>query len=162
MSCFTINIAQMVENPVWGFILWLARTSSYLLSLRNNRLKFIKTAGKLPIIVEEFYRIFPNLIKENWRMSTCNQLDLQTLGSQPVMPKNSPNHSFHLPTFLDHIKPRDTWNQSHRPWVNEFGHNIWWGRSPLEFEENFLLMIGICSTKHVVIVLLPSTVYIVH
>ena len=25
-------------------------------------------------------------------MSTCNRLDLQTLGSQPVMPKNLPNH----------------------------------------------------------------------
>ena len=25
-------------------------------------------------------------------MSTCNWLDLQTLGSQPVMPKNLPNH----------------------------------------------------------------------
>ena len=25
-------------------------------------------------------------------MSTCNRLDLQTLGSQPIMPKNLPNH----------------------------------------------------------------------
>ena len=25
-------------------------------------------------------------------MSTCNQLDLQTLGSQPVMSKNLPDH----------------------------------------------------------------------
>ena len=25
-------------------------------------------------------------------MSTCNRLDLQTLGSQPVMPTNLPNH----------------------------------------------------------------------
>ena len=25
-------------------------------------------------------------------MSTCNRLDLQTLGSQPVMPKNLPEH----------------------------------------------------------------------
>ena len=25
-------------------------------------------------------------------MSTCNQLDLQTLESQPIMPKNLPNH----------------------------------------------------------------------
>ena len=25
-------------------------------------------------------------------MSTCNRLDLQALGSQPVMPKNLPNH----------------------------------------------------------------------
>ena len=25
-------------------------------------------------------------------VSTCNRLDLQTLGSQPVMPKNLPEH----------------------------------------------------------------------
>ena len=25
-------------------------------------------------------------------MSTCNQLDLQTLGSQPIMSKNHPDH----------------------------------------------------------------------
>ena len=37
------------------------------------------------------YRIYPNLIKEDRRMSTCNQLDLQTLGSQLIiMPKKSP------------------------------------------------------------------------
>ena len=36
------------------------------------------------------YRIYPNLVKENRRMSTCNQLDFQTLGCQPVMPKISP------------------------------------------------------------------------
>ena len=39
-----------------------------------------------------FYRINPDLIKENWRMSTYNRLDLQALGSQPVMPKNLPGH----------------------------------------------------------------------
>jgi hypothetical protein len=39
------------------------------LNLRNNRLKF-ETARKLPIILEELYRIYPNLIKENRRIST--------------------------------------------------------------------------------------------
>jgi hypothetical protein len=38
------------------------------------------------------YRIYFNLIKENRRMSTCNRLDLQTLGSQPIMPKNLLDH----------------------------------------------------------------------
>jgi hypothetical protein len=38
------------------------------------------------------YRIYPNLRKENRRMSTCNWLDLQTLGSQPIIPKNLPDH----------------------------------------------------------------------
>ena len=36
------------------------------------------------------YRIYPNSIMR--RMWTCNRLDLQPLGSQPVMPKNLPNH----------------------------------------------------------------------
>jgi hypothetical protein len=53
------------------------------LSLRNSQLKF-KTAGKLPIIFEESMEYISNLIKEKWRMSTYNQLDLQTLGSQQV------------------------------------------------------------------------------
>jgi hypothetical protein len=38
------------------------------------------------------YRIYPNSIKKNRRMSTCHQLDLQTLGSQPIMFKNLANH----------------------------------------------------------------------
>ena len=42
------------------------------------------------------YRIYHNLIKGNWRMSTCRRLDLQTLGSQLVMPKNLPDH------WIDH------------------------------------------------------------
>ena len=32
-------------------------------------------------------------------MSTCNRLDLQTLGSHPVMPKNLPNHCPRPPDF---------------------------------------------------------------
>ena len=38
------------------------------------------------------YRTYPNFIKENRRMSTCNRLNLKTVGSQPIMPKNLPNH----------------------------------------------------------------------
>ena len=38
------------------------------------------------------YKIYPNSMKQNRRMSTCNWLDLQILGSQPVMPKNLPDH----------------------------------------------------------------------
>jgi hypothetical protein len=56
----------------------------------------------LPVEVQDYkkltdhlrgiYKIYLNLIKENRRMSTCNLLDLQTLGYQPIMPKNLPNH----------------------------------------------------------------------
>ena len=62
------------------------------LTLRNNRLKFIKTAGELPIIVDEFIEYTPILKKENGKMSTCYWLDLESLGSQPIMPKNLPDH----------------------------------------------------------------------
>ena len=41
------------------------------------------------------YRIYPNLIKKNRRLSTYNRLDLQTLGSQPVLPKNLPITGLH-------------------------------------------------------------------
>ena len=39
-------------------------------------------------------RIYPNLIKENRGISsTCNPLDLHTIGSQlGIMPKNLPDH----------------------------------------------------------------------
>ena len=67
------------------------------LSLRNNWLKF-KTAGKLPTTLEDFVVMYPNLIQENRRMSICNRLDLQTLGSRPVMmPKKLPDHWFASP-----------------------------------------------------------------
>ena len=43
----------------------------------------------LPIILEELIEYTSNFLQENRRMSTCNhRLDLQTLGSQPIMPKN--------------------------------------------------------------------------
>ena len=44
--------------------------------------------------VKGIYRIYPNSIKENRRMSICNRLDLQTGGSQPVVPKNLHGHWF--------------------------------------------------------------------
>ena len=82
-----IRTLQEIEESWPGAMIGKNRLRS-----RNTRLKF-KTAGKLPIIVEEFIEyIYPNLIKENRRMSTCNRLGLGTLGSQPIMPKNLPDH----------------------------------------------------------------------
>jgi hypothetical protein len=40
----------------------------------------------------EIYGIYLKLIYKNQRMSACNLLDLQILGSQPIMPKNLPRH----------------------------------------------------------------------
>ena len=57
-----------------------------------NRLNF-QECRKITDNFRGIYRIYPNLIKETRRKSTCNRLDLQTLGSQPVvMPKNLPDH----------------------------------------------------------------------
>ena len=55
-------------------------------SLRTNRLTFIKTSGGiLPIILEESIEEYTsNEWKPNRKMSTCNRLDLQTLGSQTL------------------------------------------------------------------------------
>ena len=47
---------------------WSGRTGSYLhihwLTLRNKRLKFIKTAGKSPIVLEELIGIHPKFNKK--------------------------------------------------------------------------------------------------
>ena len=54
----------------------------------------VQDCGKITDHFRGIYRIYyPNLTKGNRRLSTCNRLDLQTLGSQPVMmPKNLPDH----------------------------------------------------------------------
>ena len=71
------------------------------LSLRNNRFKLkFKTAGKFIDHLRGIYGIYFTLIKEKRRMSTCNWLDLQTLESQPGMPKN----------LLDHWLVHIVWN----------------------------------------------------
>ena len=81
------------------------------LSLKDNQLKF-KTSRELPITLEESIEEYTsNSYRKNRRMSTtCNRLDLQTLGSQvlnrllcakifPVTgpdtaPKKEASHSF--------------------------------------------------------------------
>ena len=45
------------------------------LGLKLNRLRF-KTSGKLPIILEEDCRIYPQTIKKCQKTTTCNRLDL--------------------------------------------------------------------------------------
>jgi hypothetical protein len=55
-----------------------------------------------PIQVQDFRRIFDQfrgihelylkLMKNNWKMSTCNWLDLETLGFWLIMSENLPIH----------------------------------------------------------------------
>ena len=42
------------------------------LGMRINRLKFTKTPGNSPVVLEESIEYTPNSMKENWKMSTCN------------------------------------------------------------------------------------------
>ena len=61
-------------------------------SLRNNQLKF-KTSGELPIISEEFREYTSNYDKEKLEdVNMSPRLDLETLGSRPVMHKNLQGH----------------------------------------------------------------------
>ena len=42
-------------------------------------------------------------MKENRTMPTCNRLDLQTLGSQPIMPKNISDHMTHITHRVNNV-----------------------------------------------------------
>ena len=53
------------------------------------------------------YGIYPKLIKENQRMSTCDRLDLQTIGSQPIMPAQKSPQSLFGEVFGHKIIGRD-------------------------------------------------------
>jgi hypothetical protein len=76
----------------------LARPNHLYAMIRENR-QFVtnepvevRDCRKVTDHFREIDRIYSNLIMENRRMPTCNRLDLQTLGSQPIMPKNLPDH----------------------------------------------------------------------
>ena len=59
--------------------------------LVTNELVEVQDWRKISDHFRGIYRIYPNPIKENRRMSTCNRLHLQTLGSQLVMLENLPD-----------------------------------------------------------------------
>ena len=48
-------------------------------------------------------------------MWTCNRLDLQTLGSEPVMPKNLPDH-------WSDVRSLEIFHQEHKDLVAEFSN----------------------------------------
>jgi hypothetical protein len=75
------------------------------LSLKNNRLMFIETSWKSPIILEESMRIYLKLIKKTRKnITTCDWLDLKTLDSWPIMPENPPDTGLknHTKTWVPH------------------------------------------------------------
>ena len=63
---------------------WSGRTSNWL---QMNGLSLRQDCRKITDHFRGIYRIYPYLMKENRRTSTFKRLNLQTLGSQPTMPK---------------------------------------------------------------------------
>ena len=61
------------------------------LSLRDNWLK-LKDFRKITDHFRGIHRIYPRLIKKNWKITMRHWLDLETLGSWPIIPKNLPGH----------------------------------------------------------------------
>ena len=70
-----------------------------LVEFENTWLKF-KTIGKFTDHFRGIQGKNFKLVKENQKMSTCNRLDLETLGSRPIMPKNLPGHWCCYPAVL--------------------------------------------------------------
>ena len=67
---------------------WSGRTGKLVtdeLVERKKPVEVHQDCRKIPDHFRSIYRIYPNVIKENRRTSTCNRLDLQTPGSQPVI-----------------------------------------------------------------------------
>ena len=85
------------SHPYWR-CMSARRPSQASPRIRENRqfvtdeLVEVQDCRKITDHIRGISRINPNLIKESRRMSTCNRSDLQTLGSQLIMPKNNPDH----------------------------------------------------------------------
>ena len=86
------------------------------------------------------YEIYLKLVKKYQTITTCNQLDLETLGFWPMMAKHLPGHSpreLAFARFLWKTLVRTLWSPSGQRWtftyssqlktVTEeiFGHNNW-------------------------------------
>ena len=72
----------------------------------------------------EFCRLHPNLIKKNRKLSTWNWFDLETLGSQPIMPKNLPKQCFWIQIFHTFSKFL-VWKRVQPKWTNTATSFIW-------------------------------------
>ena len=58
--------------------------------LEKEPVEVVQDCRKITNPFRRIYGIYPNLIVENRRISKCNRLDLQTLASQPIVPKIPP------------------------------------------------------------------------
>ena len=83
-TCNQLDLPTLGSQPVMPKNRLLGKNR---LSLKNNQLKF-ETSGELPIILEDSIEYTSNEWKQNRKMSTCDRLGLESLGSWPIMPKN--------------------------------------------------------------------------
>ena len=67
------------------------------LSLKNNWLEF-KSSRKLPIVLEEIYRMNLKLAKKYWNITTYNRLNLGTIGY--ILTDHAPNSPQSLPIYF--------------------------------------------------------------
>ena len=97
-------------------------------------------------------------------MSSCNRLDLQTLGSQPIMSKHLPDHcvsvyTTHCLPFLKYLSVARTRLTIHRSVLDKFcssalpsdastaGSHVWLYRQPIR---NLLLVSVIFEKNHLI------------
>jgi hypothetical protein len=97
-TCNRLDLQTLGSKPI--MLKNLPDHCSHLMIGKNRQLVIdepveVQHYKKITDHFRGIYRIYPNVIKENRRMSTCNRLDLQTLGSQPTMPKILPGHCSH-------------------------------------------------------------------
>ena len=67
----------------------------------EEKLVEVQDCRKITDHFRGIHRVYPNLVYENRRMSKYNRLDLQTLGSQRVMPTKIPDHWCTLNPMMD-------------------------------------------------------------
>ena len=78
--------------------------------LVTNELVEVQDRRKITDHFRGIYRIYPKSIKENRGMSTCNWLDLQILGSQPIMPKNLPDRWAKSSNLFKSVSVQGQWS----------------------------------------------------
>ena len=100
------------------------------LSLRKNRLKF-KASREIPIILEESMEHTPIQQRKLKDVNRCNWLDLETLGSWPIVSRKLPGH----------------WSRVKRPSITSTMSWRHWFRSL--FYEGFIakLFVLVCFVK---------------
>ena len=73
----------------FGAASYVTLAATIRLSLGNKPIE-VQDFRKIAHCLRGIYGIYLKSVKENQKMSTCNHLDLKTLGSRPIMPNNVP------------------------------------------------------------------------